>query len=117
MEPVRFSVVAPSDADREPLPDPTLDMRRLLGESSVPGLEWVWWSCVKCKRTRRGIHFWAFWGGCDHEGGWHEPTNNNPKGFSNESIFGTFASWCRDMGLKLPRGPRTKAEEEENPWT
>jgi hypothetical protein len=91
-----------------------VDMRRL-PVSSVPGLEWVWCSCVKCKRTRRTIHWWGLGDACDHEGGWHEPTNNNPKGFSNESIHGTFASWCRDMGLTIPRAK--EKTKEENVWS
>lgn len=115
VESVWVGVVVASIADSESLPDPTLDMRRLLGQSGFNGLEWVWWSCTICKRTLRGIHWWALWGGCNHEGGWQEPTNNNPKGFSNESIHGTFASWCRNLGLVIPR-MKSKVIEDD-PWS
>jgi hypothetical protein len=114
-EPVWRSDVVAGAADSRSLPDPTLGVRALY-RSSFAGLAWVWWSCTICKRTRYGVHWWALWWGCDHEGGWHEPTNNNPKGFSNESIHGTFASWCRSMGLTLPRALK-EIVEEASPWT
>jgi hypothetical protein len=112
VEPVWTFVLASSDPDYVPVPHPSLDLRRLL-VSSVPGLTWVWFSCIKCKRTRYGIHWWALFDGCDHQGGWHEPTNNNPKGFSNDGLYGTFPQWLESVGLTMES---MGAEATENPW-
>lgn len=107
--------MAPSDPNAEPLPDPTVDMRHV---SSVPDHIWVWWCCVKCHRERHTVHWWATFvrEGCSHEDGWHEPTNNNPKGFTHEGIHGTFASRSRDMGLSEAVPEPKKIEMEEDVW-
>lgn len=85
--------------DSRPATEP-VDLRRLSSDSS---LDWVWWCCLQCHNERFTVRFWAFVGnkGCVHE----KPATS-------------FASWCRDMGLVVPRKPKTTTETtEEDVWS
>lgn len=84
-------------------PAEPVDLRRL---SSGSTLDWVWWCCLKCHRENYGVRWWALVG---KDGCTHDPHDKNQR---------SFASWCRDMGLTLPRGPKAQpVNEDDNPWT